>query len=93
MTDDNDILVRLSIWWTSCSDRINKERAEAGVVIERLTKERDEARRMVCYDEWMRNPGTSARNCAEDRGWNCFDTAPNDLEAHEVRGDLTEGNP
>lgn len=60
--------------------------------IKRLRAERDEARRMVCYEEWMRKPGTSARNCAEDRGWDCFDSVPADIEAHEIRGDLSGGN-
>ncbi len=92
MTNDDDLRARLSIWWTSCSDSINKERADALVVIEKLTKERDSARRMVCYQEWMRKPGTSARNCAEDRGWDCFDSVPADIEAHEIRGDLSGGN-
>lgn len=37
----DDIVDRLRIIWTSCSDRINKEREEAADEIERLRAERD----------------------------------------------------
>ena len=40
--------------------------------IERLRKERDEARRLVCYDDWLYKPGMSARKIAAERGWDCF---------------------
>ena len=93
MNNDRDIRAKLSIWWTSCSDSINKERADALVVIERLRAERDEARRLVCYNDWLYKPGMSARNIAAERGWDCFDQTPNDIEAHEIRGDLAGGNP
>ena len=56
--------------------------------IERLRVERDEARRLVCYNDWLYRPGMSARNIAAERGWECFDRTPNDIEAHEVRGDV-----
>lgn len=36
---DLDIVPRLRIVWTSCTDRINKEREEAADEIERLRKE------------------------------------------------------
>ena len=58
---------------------------------ERLLRERDEARRLVCYNDWLYKPGMSARNIAAERGWDCFDRTPNDIEAHEVRGDLAGG--
>ena len=41
----DDIVARLRILWTSCTDRINNERTEAADEIERLRAERDEARR------------------------------------------------
>lgn len=64
-----DIVARLRILWTSCTDRINNERTEAADEIERLRNERDEARRMYL-----------ASACSEDeiihemnrRGWDCF---------------------
>lgn len=43
----DDIVARLRIAWTSCTDRINKEREEAADEIERLRAERDEARRQT----------------------------------------------
>jgi len=46
MTDD--IVTRLRILWTSCTDRINNERTEAADEIERLRGERDAARAEVC---------------------------------------------
>jgi hypothetical protein len=54
--------------------------------IERLRIERDEARRMVCGldADLMEDQREYARN----RGWDCFDLVPNDIEAHEVRGDV-----
>ena len=66
---ESDIVVRLRILWTSCTDRINNERTEAAAEIERLRKERDEARRMYLVS-----------TCSEDEiihemkryGWNCF---------------------
>ena len=68
----------------------------AADAIERLRIERDEARREVCDfcesgDEW--NAPEVAREIAEERGWDCFDITPSDIEAHEVRGDVdgTEG--
>lgn len=45
---------------------------EAADEIERLRKERDEARRLVCYDDWLYKPGMSAREIAAERGWDCF---------------------
>lgn len=104
MTNDDDLRARLSIWWTSCSDSINKERADALVVIERLTNERDEARVDACRLEADAR-GRLARMCgmschyvspkqiAKEREWDCFDSVPADIEAHEVRGDLPGGNP
>jgi len=41
---------------------------EAYETIQRLTKERDEARREICHD----TNGISPTMVAEDRGWDCF---------------------
>lgn len=63
----------------------------AADAIERLRIERDEARRMVCgLDADLME---DQRDYARQRGWDCFDLTPNDIEAHEVRGDVdgTEG--
>lgn len=42
MTEKNDIVNRLRVWWDSMTDMGNAERAEAADEIERLRKERDE---------------------------------------------------
>jgi len=53
---------------------------------EELTRERDEARRMVCgLDADLME---DQRDYARHRGWDCFDSAPSDIEPHEVRGDV-----
>lgn len=66
---------RLRIAWTSCSDRVNDERAEAADEIERLRRERDEARLAYCRevlilygdaDEQYRIPPSEV---ARRRGW------------------------
>ena len=69
--------------------------------IEQLRAERDEARRELCrwssfyYEE--HSDVTAGRPLkrdleeAERRGWDCFDRTPNDIEAHEIRGDLAGG--
>ena len=45
--------------------------------IERLRKERDEARRMACEKEaWLRRENGSARDHAERMGWDCFKDNP-----------------
>ena len=48
---------------------------EAADEIERLRAERDEARRLVCYDDWLYKPGMAARKIAAERGWDCFKEA------------------
>ena len=54
--------------------------------IEQLRKERDEARRMVCgLDADLME---DQRDYARHRGWDCFDITPNDIEPHEIRGDV-----
>jgi dephospho-CoA kinase len=51
-------------------DGMTKLVEQAAVEIERLRKERDEARREVCYASTQ-----PPRECAEDRGWDCFKEA------------------
>ena len=46
-TDIDNIVPRLRIMWTSCSQRINDERYAAADLIEALLSERDEARREI----------------------------------------------
>lgn len=48
--NQGDIVDRLRIVWTSASDRVNEERAQAADEIERLRKERDEARLAYCRE-------------------------------------------
>jgi len=68
--------------------------AAAADEIEKLRKERDEARRMWCEAEAVGNCLSvddmyrRARTEAKRRGWDCFDLVPNDIEEHEVRGDV-----
>ena len=58
--------------------------------IERLRAERDEARREVCA--WAaRHFKAYEEHIARERKWDCFDRTPNDIEAHEIRGDLAGG--
>ena len=51
----------------NCADEIAE-------VIERLIKERDEARREVCEWEHHWDKTSSEQYYADKRGWNCFDT-------------------
>lgn len=47
--------------------------SEAADEIERLRKERDEARRIICRDEsYNHKSGVTPREVAIDRGWDCF---------------------
>lgn len=86
---DIELVDRLRIVWTSCPDRVNDERAEAADEIERLrnelesitdrlTAERDEARRRYCTDVWQgigdedEQRQLTPREIARREGWNCF---------------------
>jgi hypothetical protein len=51
-------------------DRLTAERDEARREIERLRQERDEARREACHAEV--DGYDSAENIAKERGWDCF---------------------
>ena len=56
-------------------DRDNHDCIEAANEIERLRRERDEARREVCRDEAYRpspSPPCTANQVADRRGWDCF---------------------
>jgi hypothetical protein len=59
-----------------------------GMIEERtaLRAERDEARREVCVR--MQQTGFMRGDYAAERGWDCYKKEPNDIEAHEVRGDV-----
>lgn len=85
-------------------DRLRVERDEARLELKVMTeehrlacedrdlmqRERDEARRMVCgLDADIME---DQRDYAKQRGWDCFDSVPADIEAHEIRGDLPGGN-
>ena len=52
------------------SNKLNLERDEGVVDIERLRKERDEARREVCV--LMQRTGFLRGDYAAERGWDCF---------------------
>ena len=50
---------------------------QAADEIERLRKERDEARRIICHDEsYNHKSGVTPREVAIDRGWDCFKEKP-----------------
>lgn len=75
MADHNDIVARLRYLAETYSPLImDSEWNEAADEIERLRKERDEARQEVC--EWVslhtRPNEKSPRLIAIQRGWNCF---------------------
>ena len=57
---------------------------------ERLRAERDETRRAWCL-YLAANTGLQKGAIASMNGWDCFDQTPNDIEAHEIRGDLAGG--
>jgi adenylosuccinate synthase len=48
----------------------------AAVEIERLRKERDQARRLVCRH--TKKTYRTLKEMAEERGWDCFDKEPTD---------------
>ena len=67
--------------------------------IDRITAERDEARRIACKmeeragcDESGCPKNGTAQDHATRRGWDCFDQTPNDIKAHDIQGDLAGGN-
>jgi ribosomal protein L39E len=71
----DDIVERLRVWSDNAKEQDANEivvgLCQAADEIERLRKERDQARREVC--EWVammtkRKPSTAAK----DRGWDCF---------------------
>ena len=81
MNDTIDIVDRLRIAWTSCSQKINDERNAAADEIERLRAERDEARRNLCLSEaavlsfgedGIPYHPSVAHKIATDYGWDCF---------------------
>jgi hypothetical protein len=71
MSDTEDIVDRLRISWTSMTDMANAERLQAADEIERLRRERDEARQRLCKvvgdnrDMW-------GEDVAKEYGWDCF---------------------
>ena len=46
--------------------------SEAADEIERLTAERDEARREICEGVAAHAPSVNAKQWAQERGWNCY---------------------
>ncbi len=79
MNDTIDIVDRLRIAWTSCSQKINDERNAAADEIKRLRAERDEARRIACENEAAFNRMVyNNSECSDpievmrERGWDCF---------------------
>ena len=53
--------------------------ARAADEMERLRKERDHARRLLCEDEsYNHTSGRTPREVADDRGWDCFKEDTND---------------
>jgi hypothetical protein len=73
--DDDDIVPRLRLW----AEGVQNQKAvvlavaitEAADEIERLRKERDEARRMYC-GRVSRDVPLDAFDIAKNHGWDCF---------------------
>lgn len=76
----NDIVARLralAAEFPSLNGIMDNEFANAADEIERLRKERDEARRIICQDEsYNHKSGVTPREVAIDRGWDCFKEKP-----------------
>ena len=65
---NDDIVERLRIIWTSCSDRINNERAAAADEIERLRKENTDLRWRLCK-VLADSRECDADDIAKEKGW------------------------
>ena len=85
MTND-DIVARLRGSFLP-NDTLSIIRDEAADEIERLRRERDETRRAWCL-YLAANTGLQKERIADLNGWDCYNQTPNDIEAHEVRGDV-----
>ena len=87
MSDKQDIVEQLRLWseqlkslsrWTSgTSGKLKFPQritliGEAADEIEKLRKERDEARREVCVWQGL-DTGSTPRDTATVRGWDCFE--------------------
>ena len=67
MIDERNAAQQMVNILNSSVHRLTFERDELTIEAGKLKAERDEARREVCYASTQ-----PPRECAEDRGWNCF---------------------
>ena len=78
MTDD--IVARLRLWSDNAKEQDATEivvgLCQAADEIERLRKERDQARRLVCRH--TKKTYRTLKEMAQERGWDCFDKEPTD---------------
>lgn len=81
MTND-DIVDRLRI---ATMPTVQCVKHEAADEIERLRKERDEARRMVCRHNYIRG-GINPLQYAKMMNWDCYDKTPYDTDGYAPRG-------
>ncbi len=69
-----DIVERMRFWSKTRNDNPTPWNLDCGYAadaIERLTAERDEARRECCLT-WEAVMGREAATVAEEKGWSCF---------------------
>jgi uncharacterized coiled-coil DUF342 family protein len=71
MEDESDIVVRLRSWTEGIYHDVDSELLEAADEIERLRKERDEARREVC--ELQAAEANRLSSAVRLKGWICFE--------------------
>ena len=70
MDNESDIVVRLRSWTEGIYYDVDSELIEAADEIERLRKERDEARRMYCGVDNC--TADEAMLLAKEQGWDCY---------------------
>ena len=64
--NSKDLVTELRAWGT------NGYMMQAADKIERLIKERDEARREICEGVAAHAPSVNAKQWAQERGWDCY---------------------
>lgn len=89
---DTDIIAAIAPDAVSLMDKAIAEIKRLRQENATLTAERDEARRAYCL-YLAANTGLQKERIADLSGWDCYNQTPNDIEAHEVRGDVPGVNP
>ena len=72
-------------------ERLRHDLHESRLAVAAMRSARDQARRAWCL-YLSANTGLPKERIADLNGYgDCFDRTPNDIEAHEIRGDLAGG--